>query len=304
MQLMPDKFAVGDDPFDPPTNLLRAGQLIKALQDRWGLPELVAAAYFGAIDPDGRVTGASDGHVTGYQYVEFFRSAYARYKAGLVALPQWLASPFGDRSLSSEMITFGFLGEYGAALATAIRGSQGVGQYGTAHLGLDLQIPGLPAGGRGAPVVAPFDGRIVRTADPVGGPFGIWLESEALNLRARLMHMDGLVVGIETGRQVKAGQQLGLLGAQGTEEFPHLHLAFERLSDGQRINPALFYRLKDPTDPTTHDGRWFDGLPSAAPSVPVRHLVDARLIPDGDAHAGTWPRLRISRWGPFELSGP
>src|SRR5205823_13569822 len=60
MQLMPDKFQPGDDPFDPPTNLLRAAQHIKALQERWHVPELVAAAYFGAIDEQGHVTGASD----------------------------------------------------------------------------------------------------------------------------------------------------------------------------------------------------------------------------------------------------
>src|SRR5207248_7275627 len=65
MQLMPDKFRPGDDPFDPPTNLRRAAQHIKQLQDRWRLPELVAAAYFGAIDDQGRVTAATDGNISG-----------------------------------------------------------------------------------------------------------------------------------------------------------------------------------------------------------------------------------------------
>jgi soluble lytic murein transglycosylase-like protein len=50
MQQMPDKFRDGDDPFDPATNILRAAQHIRVLQDRWHMPELVAAAYFGAID--------------------------------------------------------------------------------------------------------------------------------------------------------------------------------------------------------------------------------------------------------------
>ena len=57
-----------------------------------------------------------------------------------------------------------------------------LGLFGTAHLALDLRIPDRPDGGRGSPVVAPFDGRIVRSSDGAGGPFGIWLESEKLNL--------------------------------------------------------------------------------------------------------------------------
>jgi murein DD-endopeptidase MepM/ murein hydrolase activator NlpD len=291
MQLMPDKFRPGDDPFDPPTNLLRAAQHIRLLQDRWKSAELVAAAYFGAIDSQGNVTGASDGNIDGFGYVEFFRAAYRRYVDGLAPLPLWLVSPFGDLSLTSDMIKFGFLGDYGHALAHAIRGEHGVAQYGTSHLGLDLQIPGRPDGGRGAPVVAPFEGRVIRTSDPIGGPFGIWLESPKLNLRARLMHMDGLVKGIETGLEVKAGQQLGILGAQGTEGFPHLHLAFERLSDGQKINPALFYRLKDATDPGTMTGRWYEGLPDRAPSLPAGG-PDTRMIPVGEGQPAALEPIR------------
>ena len=79
MQLMPDKFRPGDDPFDPATNLLRAAEHIRRLQDRWGAPERVAAAYFGAIDHRGNVTDASDGNVDGHEYVARFRAAYGRY---------------------------------------------------------------------------------------------------------------------------------------------------------------------------------------------------------------------------------
>lgn len=83
MQLMPDKFRPGDDPFDPATNLFRAAQHIRLLQDRWGDPERVAAAYFGAIDAGGNVTGASDGNITGYGYVARFRAAYQQYARSL-----------------------------------------------------------------------------------------------------------------------------------------------------------------------------------------------------------------------------
>lgn len=302
MQLLPDKFAPGDDPFDPETNVLRAAQYIRELQRRWHIPELVAAAYFGALDDSGRITDASDGILTGPQYVERFQAAYRRYKESQTELPRWLVSPFGTIPLTSDMIRFGFLDDYGPALAHEIRGPLGVARYGTLHLGLDLQLPGRPDGGRGTPVVAPIDGRVIRTADPAGGPYGVWIESEKLNLRARLMHLDALVDGIATGVEVKAGQQIGILGAQGTEGFPHLHLAFERLSDGERINPARLYRIFDRSDPATLSASWYEEVPAGPPSAGG---IDARLIPDGDTLGG-WRVMRahVTRWGPFPAATP
>jgi murein DD-endopeptidase MepM/ murein hydrolase activator NlpD len=146
--------------------------------------------------------------------------------------------------------------------------------------------------------VAPFDGRVIRTADPVGGPFGVWLENRALDLRARLMHLDGLVIGIETGIEVRAGQQLGVLGDQGTEGFPHLHLALERLSDGARINPALFYRVRDPSDPATATSRWPADLQGDWLQADYRWF-NTRLVPyDRPA-----PAPPVIRSVPLELPG-
>jgi murein DD-endopeptidase MepM/ murein hydrolase activator NlpD len=231
------------------------------------------------------------------------------YAERLARQNAWLVSPFGEIALSSNMIRFGYLGDYGEELAFAVRGEEGVAQLGTLHYGLDLQIPGLPEGGRGAPVVAPFDGVVIRTSDPAGGPFGIWLENRPLDLRARIMHMDGLVVGIETGVYIQAGEQLGILGAQGTEDFPHLHLAFERLSDGARINPALFYRLRDRTDPDTFANAWHDD-PRLAPAVVLRPrpaaVVGVQGYVAGVDGGGESPARHglVSRWGPFELPEP
>jgi murein DD-endopeptidase MepM/ murein hydrolase activator NlpD len=298
MQLMPDKFRPGDDPFRVGTNLQRAAEHIAQLQARYSAREQVAAAYFGAVDRAGNITGASDGNVDGFEYVRRFEAAVACVRAG-ADLPSGavgaLVSPIGF-PITPANISFGFLDDYGPALAWTIRGAD-VERYGTRHLAWDLIIPGAPANGRGYPVFAPMAGRIIRTSDPVGGPNGIWIENSSLNLRARLMHMDGLVEGIETGVAVKAGQQLGILGAQGTEGFPHLHLAFERLSDGARINPALFYRLRDPTDPATLVGTWFDSLPGTLPAVP-RPRPSPHLGPE------TFPRPGVTRWGPFELPEP
>jgi murein DD-endopeptidase MepM/ murein hydrolase activator NlpD len=57
-------------------------------------------------------------------------------------------------------------------------------------------------------------------------------------LLARLIHMDCLAVGVTDGAWVRAGQSLGVLSGRVTEEFPHLHVAFELLSSGERIDRA------------------------------------------------------------------
>jgi murein DD-endopeptidase MepM/ murein hydrolase activator NlpD len=252
MQLMPDKFQPGDDPFDVKTNLLRGAELVARLQRSYSQEAQIAAAYFGAIDGAGNVTGASDGNVTGFEYVRRFQAALDYHRAitdnsHLLKLLSPLTTPLGQQNIS-----FGFRGDYGLDLALEIRGAGGVASLGTEHLAWDIIIPGTANNGRGSPVFAPFSGRIVLTSDPAGGPNGIWLENASLDLRARIMHMDALAYGLTTGTCVNAGQKLGILGAQGTEGFPHLHLGFERLSTGERIDPDVFYRLGVPMESAPH----------------------------------------------------
>lgn len=266
MQLMPDKFRSGDDPFNIPTNFARAAQHIALLQGIYGPNERIAAAYFGAIGPGGVITGASDGNVNGFEYVRRYEAALGCVHAGLslpVTALGGLFSPMGG-PLRPANISFGFLDDYGHSLATYIRGAHGVQQYGTRHLAWDLIVPGAPANGRGSAVFAPMSGRIIRTSDPVGGPFGIWIENSALDLRIRLMHMDGLAAGLSTGVEVRAGQWVGLLGGQGTESFPHLHISLELLSTGERLDPARFFFRPD-LAPRTAD---VSGTPARVPALP------------------------------------
>jgi hypothetical protein len=222
MQLMPDKFLPGDDPFS-----VQGARL---------------CVQTGLGPPGATVAG--------------------------------LASPIGV-AITPAHISFGFLGDYGTALATYIRGSHGVQRYGTRHLAWDLIIPGAPANGRGFPVFAPLAGTIIRTTDPVGGPFGVWLENAELDLRARLMHMDGLAPDIVDGARVRAGQWLGVLGGQGTEEFPHLHLSLEQLSTGARLDPARFFR----PGAEVQAGAPAGGQPARPPSGTVAAARDDRAVP-------------------------
>ena len=280
MQLMPDKFRPGDDPFNVTTNLTRAAEHVALLQSIYRDGERVAAAYFGAIDGAGNVTGASDGNVNGFEYVRRFQAALACVRSGL-GLPGEavadLISPTGF-PITSAQISFGFLDDYGLATAAYIRGAHGIQQLGTLHLAWDLFIPGAPANGRGYPVLAPMAGRITRTSDPAGGPFGIWLENPSLNLRIRLMHMDSLAPGVIDGAQVRAGQWLGTLGGQGTEDFPHLHLALERLSSGERLDPARFF-FRTGTRPLAAflNGQPNGGLATSAVTVPGDRSIPLAL---------------------------
>ena len=82
MQLMPDKFRPDDDPFHVPTNLRRAAEFIGRLNAHYGSGEQIAAAYFGAIDGTGNITGASDGNVDGFEYVRRFQAARPAYWRG------------------------------------------------------------------------------------------------------------------------------------------------------------------------------------------------------------------------------
>lgn len=92
MQLMPDKLAVDDDPFDPGTNILRAAQLVRRLDARWGGDlAAMAGAYFGAVDGDGRITEDTDGFATGLEYVTAFAEAYQRWAIALDQTPRTIA---------------------------------------------------------------------------------------------------------------------------------------------------------------------------------------------------------------------
>ena len=146
MQLMPDKFRPDDDPFHVPTNLRRAAEFIGRLNARYGSGEQIAAAYFGAIDGAGNITGASDGNVDGFEYVRRFQAAQSCLLAGLGvpgAEVGLLVSPLGT-PLNRANISFGFLDDYGSALARLIRGPIDVARYGTLHFAWDLIVPGAP----------------------------------------------------------------------------------------------------------------------------------------------------------------
>lgn len=80
MQVMPFHFQANENPRDPRTNIFRGAKVYADALARWGDPDKAAAAYFGAIDGQGNITGATDATGTdGHHYVRLWRAAASKY---------------------------------------------------------------------------------------------------------------------------------------------------------------------------------------------------------------------------------
>jgi cell wall-associated NlpC family hydrolase len=83
MQIMPGDWQnlanqYGGDLSNPYTNIRTAADILKMNYDKYGSWDKAAAAYFGAIDSQGNITGASDSYgTTGFSYVNLFRNNLA-----------------------------------------------------------------------------------------------------------------------------------------------------------------------------------------------------------------------------------
>ena len=114
------------------------------------------------------------------------------------------------------------------------------------HRGVDLVIAGARDGGRGLPVGAFRGGTVVAaTIDPNGGN-GIIIQASD-GLYDRYFHFDEL--NVRPGQTVRRGQRIGILGASGTEGFPHVHYEVARGINGdpqdRLIDPRPYMRGRD-----------------------------------------------------------
>jgi murein DD-endopeptidase MepM/ murein hydrolase activator NlpD len=102
----------------------------------------------------------------------------------------------------------------------------GAPRVGHTHAGVDWIAP------TGTPVLSAAGGT-VRVAGAVGG-YGLAVYVDHGNgLETRYGHLSK--IGVRQGDPVNAGQQLGLVGATGNAQGPHLH--FEVRQNGVAINP-------------------------------------------------------------------
>lgn len=107
------------------------------------------------------------------------------------------------------------------------------------HRGVDLVVRGAANNGRGAPVQAFRGGTVVAvTEDPNGGN-GVIIQNPD-GLYDRYFHFDS--INVKTGQQIQPGQPIGVLGASGTEGFPHVHYEVSRGINGDPMDSLI-----DPT---------------------------------------------------------
>lgn len=105
------------------------------------------------------------------------------------------------------------------------------------HKGIDF------AAAHGTDIVASFSGRVI-VADDISlhKNYGkVVLIEQQNNKHALYAHLDSF--NVQAGQWITAGQKLGSVGATGRVTGPHLH--FEILQDGKRIDPSIYFDLKD-----------------------------------------------------------
>jgi hypothetical protein len=136
-------------------------------------------------------------------------------------------------------IAFGFKQAYGAA------------QFSSdipIHRGVDLVVTGASNNGRGRTYLAFYPGVVAAlTHDPFGGN-GIIVWDAKNQLYHRYFHSDTVLVSV--GQHVEANTPIGVVGATGTEGFPHLHYEVARNINGDPVccleDPRPFLRGEVP----------------------------------------------------------
>lgn len=133
-------------------------------------------------------------------------------------------------------------------------------EHGRLHAGVDVAAP------HGYPVQAAADGVVLSAR--IDGGYGRVIDIRHVGgLVTRYAHLGAIDSGIQPGLMVRAGEQIGLIGASGTSTGAHLH--FEIRDDrGRPLNPEAFL------------GRQFAGpedLPLAIAARVPRHMRVAHV---------------------------
>jgi murein DD-endopeptidase MepM/ murein hydrolase activator NlpD len=228
MQIMPNYHAgraakYGGNLWDPRTNVFTAADYLAELYRRYGSWDKAAAAYFGAIDAYGNITGARDAVGTsGHRYVQLFRDTLAKLKgggsdsgSGVKVAPGSFWSIFGGQR-------FQITQEYG---------NYNPSMYSSGHhSGIDIGAP------LGTKLYSPFSGTVVQAGwnGGYGNSVTIRLPNGYLLI---LGHLSS--VSVKPGQQVDAGSFLGLSGSTGYSTGPHVHVEM-RDPSGRIVNPANY----------------------------------------------------------------
>jgi hypothetical protein len=250
MQVMPFHWGAGEDPWNPQQNIAKGAGILADNFRRYGSWDKAVAAYLGAVDAQGNITGGADVLGTdGFEYAARFNANLARIKAarqqqGPQPGPRPQAAGGGMASIwggTNASITQ----DYGAVTPGIDQDIYGYGAaYGLpqGHTGLDIGVRRgtqlyLPAGLTGVVETA---GGTPYFLDEDYGDRGTPGKGE---LRIRLSNGDILILGHTSAINVRKDQQVtgGMaLGQSGSAAGDHLHLEVrQRQADGS-------YRLVDP----------------------------------------------------------
>lgn len=108
------------------------------------------------------------------------------------------------------------------------------GQSSSNHKAIDIAAPA------GTAVKAAKGGKVVAVTPGYNGGYGNTVEIDCGNgIVMKYHHMqDGSISGISVGQEVKAGQQIGAVGATGNTTGPHLD--FQVVKDGNFVDPRNY----------------------------------------------------------------
>lgn len=96
---------------------------------------------------------------------------------------------------------------------------------------------------RGTPIVAATDGTIIRTGDHGLGGKQVWLRDKIFGNSLYYAHLDSIMT--ESGKQVKQGDTLGLVGNTGNAKGGATHLHFGIYSIGGAVDAYPFIRKRE-----------------------------------------------------------
>jgi N12 class adenine-specific DNA methylase/murein DD-endopeptidase MepM/ murein hydrolase activator NlpD/2'-5' RNA ligase len=269
----------GENAADPLTSIRQGARALKEKHRMAGGDwDRAGQLYFGV--------GTDAGGMDDNTYLGRYRANRAKYQGAtpaattspvddvmsLQARPEAHTPDDGHDHADEYEVAFGFNQEYGTS------------QFNPAiprHRGVDLVVRGAKQGGRGKPVKAFRGGTVVAvTKDPNGGN-GIILQDDQ-GLYHRYFHFDDM--SVKQGQRIEPGQEIGVLGASGTEGFPHVHFEVSRGINGdpmdQLIDPQPYMRT--PAGQRTAQqqrapGTENDPIPMASGDEPPE-----TLIPDVD----------------------
>ncbi|ORE94822.1 peptidoglycan DD-metalloendopeptidase family protein [Aurantimonas sp. 22II-16-19i] len=120
------------------------------------------------------------------------------------------------------------------------------------HDGTDIRVLSMADVARGVPVLALGEGRVLRGRDGVPDRLvrteedraavadrecgnGLVVELEG-GLEAQYCHLKQGSIAVRPGQTVAAGDVVGMVGASGNAQFPHVHLTLRR--GGTAVDPA------------------------------------------------------------------